>query len=183
MKKKKVSVKNLVILLGILIVAVAAVLPHFAWVLERAHAGAGLATLVQVNVAENNYFLEHHSFTEDWRELDTRFPPDLPGKFAPVSAVSRTRFFQVEESEDGFDFRLELAEDLKGGTVTAQRNGLIAYTLQESFPYPHFSCTGANAAGRWFCKKFNERTDEIMFKPQEKNATSPSENQPEKNRP
>jgi len=64
MKKKKVSVKNLVILLGLLIVAVAAVLPHFAWVLERAHAGAGLATLVQVSVAENNYFLEHHSFTE-----------------------------------------------------------------------------------------------------------------------
>ena len=183
MKKKRISAKNMLILLGLLVVLLGAALPHFAWVVERAMGGAGLSTLVQVNVAENDYFLTHHVFTTDWQKLDKRLPPNLPGKFLPVSVITQERFFQVDGSKEGFSFQLNLADDLKSGSVTARKGGLISYTLKEQFPFPQFSCAGNNFAGRWFCKKFLVYTSEIMFKPQEKNATSPSENQPEKNRP
>lgn len=182
MKKKRISVKNMVILLGILLIGVCAALPHFIWVVERAYAGAGLSALVQVNVAENYYYLQHNVFTSDWQELDKSFPPNLPGKFAPVSALQTKRFFQVEGTEEGFDFELHLQSDLSGGFVMAKREGLVSYTLQESFPYPYFSCEGSNKLGQWFCRKFMVYTDDIMLKPQAgKNKESSSENElPEK---
>lgn len=180
MKKKRFSVKNLLILLFLLLLVVGAALPHFAWIVERSYAGAGLSTLVQVSVAENSYLMDHQVFTEDWQALDKRLPPDLPGKFAPVSSVSQVRMFEVAGTKEKIYFRLDLNSDHKGGFVSAQRTGLISYTLKESFPYPDFSCVGSNVAGRWFCRKFTTYTDSIMLKPQPEKQNPPSENLPEK---
>lgn len=182
MKKKKFSWKSFSVLLGIVIILVAAAVPHYIWTLERSRAGAAEAALVNVAAAENLYFINHKTYTQDWKALERYIPEmgEMQGIFAPVGEPGEERFFAFSPealvlAEDGFSFGIEVSQDGNEGKVYAVRaGGPAGYTLSEAFPQPVFACDGDGVPGRWFCGKFSKYIEPFIMR---KNGSAPAEKQ------
>ena len=179
MQKKKFSWKAMTVLLLFVALAVAVVLPHYLWTIERAKAGAAEAALINVAVAENLYYIHHKNYTNDWQQLQRYIPEnvEIQGKFAPAPEPGEERFFAfsqegLENGRDGFSFGIELNEDSSAGKVYAVRSsGLFAYTLGEAFPKPVFSCEADGTAAKWFCNKFDAYIAPFLMRKTNQSAT------------
>lgn len=182
MKKKKFSWKSFSVLLGIVLLLAAAAAPHYVWTLERSRAGAAEAALVNAAAAENLYFINHKTYTRDWKALERYIPEtgEMQGVFAPAGEPGEERFFSFSQealsrAEDGFSFGIEISQDGKEGKVYAVRaGGPAGYTLSEAFPQPVFACDGDGMAGKWFCGKFSKYIEPFIMR---KTAAEPGAKQ------
>lgn len=155
------TLKNMLLMTGILAVTAGWALPHYTQRMEREQARRMQTILRTVSAAEQSYYARHAQYTDRWKELSAFWNAEEMAPYAESQEHHPAEYFFAfsaftQARRDGFIVTLQVETGGQAGVISASRTGSFReqYDLVRSFPQEETSCIALQNHSEFFCRQF-----------------------------
>lgn len=170
--KKGFSIKDLFILVLVVGAFAFFAFPKYFFEMEKSRAAGAEAVLVSVLLAENEYYLRHKQYSEDWSLINPYLA--VPGSLGMTrvsnASSGQTQFYvfvsrRGKPSADGFAFTLRTQEEGQLVTISAERSGgaRYEYRLEKELPEGKTLCVPQSGRDDKICTWFTSYADSLTL--------------------